>query len=132
MYFSREDETLSQSNSLANPDIVRCTNHMCPLRVHWHVKNNYRDYWRVKLTISNYNYNRSYSDWNVLIQHPGFSKPALTYSFNSTLLPTAGIPGTCMSFPEQVDLCLNFNITSSVPLKPAHLDFSKQNLSKFD
>ncbi|KAK1402718.1 COBRA-like protein 1 [Heracleum sosnowskyi] len=88
----REDETLSQSNSLANPDIVRCTNHMCPLRVHWHVKNNYRDYWRVKLTISNYNYNRSYSDWNVLIQHPGFSKPALTYSFNSTLLPTAGIP----------------------------------------
>ncbi|KAJ4833310.1 hypothetical protein Tsubulata_004339, partial [Turnera subulata] len=71
-------------------DIIRCTNHMCPVRVHWHVKNNYKDYWRVKLTISNYNFKRNYSDWNVLVQHPGFRQNSTTYSFNSTILPTFG------------------------------------------
>ncbi|GFZ00617.1 COBRA-like protein 1 precursor [Actinidia rufa] len=89
----REGNLVTQKDfsGLTNPDIVKCTNHMCPLRVHWHLKNNYQDYWRVKLTISNYNYRRNYSDWNVLVQHPGFSQSATTYSFNSTLLPAVGI-----------------------------------------
>ncbi|KAK9906215.1 hypothetical protein M0R45_002715 [Rubus argutus] len=26
---------------------VQCTRHMCPVRVHWHIKLNYKDYWRV-------------------------------------------------------------------------------------
>ncbi|CAK9162057.1 unnamed protein product [Ilex paraguariensis] len=83
---------LSLSNSKFNPYMLQCTDHMCPLRVHWHVKNNYLVHWRVKLTISNYNYGRNYSDWNVLVQHPGFSQPATTYSFNSTVLPTVDVP----------------------------------------
>ncbi|XAR59075.1 hypothetical protein NMG60_11014715 [Bertholletia excelsa] len=64
---------------------------MCPLQVHWHLKNNYKDHWRVKLTVSNFNIGRNYSDWNVLVQHPGFSQDLTTYSFNSTVLPTVGI-----------------------------------------
>ncbi|KAI8026822.1 COBRA-like protein 2 [Camellia lanceoleosa] len=87
----REDYTSTQSGFLSNPDIVKCTDHMCPLQVHWHFKNNYKDHWRVKLTISNYNYKRNYSDWNVLVQHPGFSQSVTTFSFNSTMLPTVGI-----------------------------------------
>ncbi|XP_057510817.1 COBRA-like protein 1 [Actinidia eriantha] len=89
----REGNLVTQKDfsGLTNPDIVKCTHHMCPLRVHWHLKNNYQDHWRVKLTISNYNYRRNYSDWNVLVQHPGFSQSATTYSFNSTLLPAVGI-----------------------------------------
>ncbi|KAK3029029.1 hypothetical protein RJ639_040081 [Escallonia herrerae] len=83
--WNRED-SLSQSD----PDLVHCTDHMCPLSVHWHVKNNYKTHWRVKLTISNYNYGKNYTDWNVLVQHPAFSQPATTYSFNSTVLPTVG------------------------------------------
>ncbi|KAF5951602.1 hypothetical protein HYC85_009546, partial [Camellia sinensis] len=86
-----EDYISTQSGFLSNPDIVKCTNHMCPLQVHWHFKNNYRDHWRVKLTISNYNYKRNYTDWNVLVQHPGFSQSVTTFSFNSTMLPTVGI-----------------------------------------
>ncbi|KAI8021996.1 COBRA-like protein 1 [Camellia lanceoleosa] len=82
---------VTQSDLASNPDIVQCTDHMCPLRVHWRLKNNYKDQWRVKLTISNYNYGKSYSDWNVVVQHPGFSQSAITYSFNSTVLPTVGI-----------------------------------------
>ncbi|KAG9151453.1 hypothetical protein Leryth_015079 [Lithospermum erythrorhizon] len=64
---------------------------MCPLQIHWHIKHNYRDQWRVKLTISNHNYVKNYSNWNMLVQHPGFSKPAISYSFNSTRLPSTGI-----------------------------------------
>ncbi|KAK3028642.1 hypothetical protein RJ639_037822, partial [Escallonia herrerae] len=78
------------SLSGSDPDLVHCTDHMCPLSVHWHVKNNYKTHWRVKLTISNYNYGKNYRDWNVLVQHPAFSQPATTYSFNSTVLPTVG------------------------------------------
>ncbi|MED6132274.1 hypothetical protein PIB30_017541 [Stylosanthes scabra] len=68
-------------------NIMACTKHMCPIRVHWHVKNNYVNHWRVKLTISNYYYTKNYSNWNVLLQHPGFSHNATSYSFNSAKLP---------------------------------------------
>lgn len=77
-------------SNLLDTELVQCTNHMCPLRVHWHIKKNYADHWRAKLTISNYNYGKNYSDWNVLVQHPGFSQAATTYSFNSKVLPTSG------------------------------------------
>ncbi|KAK8629758.1 hypothetical protein V6N13_078587 [Hibiscus sabdariffa] len=72
-------------------DIVQCTDHMCPVRVHWHVMKNYFTHWKVKLTISNYNYKRNYSNWNVLVQHPGFSQSTTAYSFNSTMLPSFGL-----------------------------------------
>ncbi|XP_051146952.1 COBRA-like protein 1 [Andrographis paniculata] len=77
--------------TLAKADLVRCTDHMCPLRIHWHVKNNYLSHWRVKLTVSNYHYRRNYTDWNVLVQHPGFGQPSTAFSFNSTLLRTIGV-----------------------------------------
>uniref|UniRef100_A0A1D1YE18 COBRA-like protein n=1 Tax=Anthurium amnicola TaxID=1678845 RepID=A0A1D1YE18_9ARAE len=66
---------------------VWCTDHMCPVQVHWHIKNNYRDHWRVKLTVSNYNYVAKYSDWNVVVQHPGFRQPTKAGGFNTTKLP---------------------------------------------
>ncbi|XP_024933547.3 COBRA-like protein 1 isoform X2 [Ziziphus jujuba] len=86
----REGGPLPSSMIVENLDTVQCTYHMCPIQVHWHVKNNYKDYWRIKLTISNYNYNRNYTDWNVMVQHPGFNKNTTTYSFNSTVLPSVG------------------------------------------
>lgn len=90
--------------SSSNPDLVQCTDHMCPVGVHWHIKNNYMNQWRVKLTISNYNYQRNFSDWNVLVQHPGFSQPSTAYSFNSTMLPIVGFGGTyCRVFLSIID-----------------------------
>ncbi|KAG4402430.1 hypothetical protein GLYMA_02G196100v4 [Glycine max] len=35
--------------------LVRCTRHMCPIRVHWHVKLNYKEYWRVKFQLQSNN-----------------------------------------------------------------------------
>ncbi|KAL3515035.1 hypothetical protein ACH5RR_021937 [Cinchona calisaya] len=82
----------SPSDLVSDTDILKCTDHMCPLGIHWHIKNNFKDHWRVKLTISNFNFGRNYSNWNVLVQHPGFSQQITTYSFNSTVLPTIGVP----------------------------------------
>ncbi|XP_030523379.1 COBRA-like protein 2 [Rhodamnia argentea] len=86
-----EGAALPQSDALSDTDVVQCTDHNCPIRVHWHLKNNYLDHWRVKLTVSNYNYKRNYSNWNVLVQHPGFGQSAMAYSFNSSVLPTVGL-----------------------------------------
>ncbi|GJN26862.1 hypothetical protein PR202_gb14827 [Eleusine coracana subsp. coracana] len=62
--------------------IVRCSDHMCPIRVHWHVKTNYRQYWRVKVTINNYNQVKNYSDWNLVMQHPNLQSLTQLFSFN--------------------------------------------------
>lgn len=61
---------------------ILCTQHMCPISVHWHVKVSYRKYWRVKMTITNYNMYKNYSDWNLVIQHPNLGSVAQVFSFN--------------------------------------------------
>ncbi|XP_077211270.1 protein COBRA-like [Tasmannia lanceolata] len=66
--------------------LVRCTNHMCPIRVHWHVKLNYKNYWRVKVTISNFNYRMNYTQWNLVVQHPNFDNLTKIFGFNFKLL----------------------------------------------
>lgn len=55
---------------------------MCPIRIHWHVKTSYKDYWRVKVTITNFNYRMNYSGWNLVVQHPNFDNLTELFSFN--------------------------------------------------
>lgn len=62
--------------------VVMCTQHMCPIRVHWHLKSNYKDYWRVKVTITNLNFVKNYSGWNLVMQHPNLGSLAQVFSFN--------------------------------------------------
>ncbi|TVU11758.1 hypothetical protein EJB05_45360, partial [Eragrostis curvula] len=52
--------------------LVQCTSHMCPLRINWHVEDNNKDYWRVKISITNFNFNMNYTQWNLVVQHPNF------------------------------------------------------------
>ncbi|KAF6147864.1 hypothetical protein GIB67_014444 [Kingdonia uniflora] len=61
---------------------LRCTIHMCPIRVHWHVKVSYKDYWRVRMTVNNFNYAKNYSQWSLVVQHPNLRSLVQTYSFN--------------------------------------------------
>ncbi|WVZ06285.1 hypothetical protein V8G54_019631 [Vigna mungo] len=71
---------------------VQCTNHMCPIRVHWHVKLNSEKYWHVKITITNLNYRMNYSDWNLAIQHPNFDHRTQVSGFTYKLMtPYASI-----------------------------------------
>ncbi|KAJ8536328.1 hypothetical protein K7X08_034729 [Anisodus acutangulus] len=61
--------------------LVQCTPHMCPIRVHWHVKTNYKAYWR----------------WNLVVQHPNFDNLTQIFSFNYDLLvPYGSINDTAM------------------------------------
>lgn len=72
--------------------LVQCTSHMCPIRVHWHVKLNYKDYWRVKITITNFNYRMNYTQWNLVVQHPNLDNLTKIFSFNyKSLTPYASI-----------------------------------------
>ncbi|CAN4081631.1 unnamed protein product [Withania somnifera] len=77
--------------------LVQCTSHMCPIRIHWHVKLNYKEYWRVKVTISNFNYNMNYTQWNLVIQHPNFDNITQLFSFHyKSLTPYGAINDTAM------------------------------------
>jgi hypothetical protein len=72
-----------QCNAPEAEPAVRCTGHMCPIRVHWHVKTSYTEYWRVKMTIMNLNRLKNYTDWNLVVQHPGMQNVTQVFSFDS-------------------------------------------------
>ncbi|CAI0449212.1 unnamed protein product [Linum tenue] len=77
--------------------MVQCTSHMCPIRIHWHVKLNYKEYWRVKVTITNFNYRMNYTQWNLVMQHPNFDNLTQIFSFNyKSLTPYDGFNDTAM------------------------------------
>ncbi|XP_059451486.1 COBRA-like protein 1 [Corylus avellana] len=77
--------------------LVQCTSHMCPIRFHWHVKLNYQEYWRVKITVTNFNYKMNYSDWNLVVQHPNFNNLTEIFSFYyKSLNPYGTINDTAM------------------------------------
>lgn len=85
----------------SNAPLVQCTSHMCPVRVHWHVKLNYKEYWRVKVAITNFNYRMNYSQWNLVVQHPNFNNLTTMFSFNyESLVPF----GTISEFPPSTFL----------------------------
>ncbi|KAF5730206.1 COBRA-like extracellular glycosyl-phosphatidyl inositol-anchored protein family isoform 2 [Tripterygium wilfordii] len=80
-----------------NDPLVKCTSHMCPIKVHWHVKLNYKNYWRVKLSITNFNYRMNYSQWNIVVQHPNFDNLSQLFGFNyKSLTPYKGLNDTAM------------------------------------
>ncbi|XP_004301494.1 PREDICTED: COBRA-like protein 6 [Fragaria vesca subsp. vesca] len=72
------------------PPLVTCSQHMCPIRVHWHVKQSYKEYWRVKITITNLNFLKNYTDWNLVVQHPNLKSIRQLFSFNYHPLTTYG------------------------------------------
>ncbi|XAR51631.1 hypothetical protein NMG60_11006311 [Bertholletia excelsa] len=88
---------VSASGKNGNSPLVQCTSHMCPIRVHWHVKLNYKDYWRVKVTITNFNYRMNYTQWNLVVQHPNFDNLTQSFSFYyKSLNPYGAINDTAM------------------------------------
>ncbi|KAK1402160.1 COBRA-like protein 6 [Heracleum sosnowskyi] len=62
--------------------LVKCTRHMCPVTIHWHVKESYKEYWRVKMTITNQNFAQNYSQWSLVVLHPNLKSVTQVFSFN--------------------------------------------------
>ncbi|CAL0330583.1 unnamed protein product [Lupinus luteus] len=88
---------VSPPGKAINTPLVQCTSHMCPIKVHWHVKLQYKDYWRVKVTITNFNYRMNYTQWNLVVQHPNFDNLTQLFSFNyKSLTPYEGLNDTGM------------------------------------
>ncbi|KAJ4826455.1 hypothetical protein Tsubulata_023864 [Turnera subulata] len=82
-----------------NTSLLQCTHHMCPVRVHWHVKTNYKEYWRVKIAIINFNYRMNYLTWTLVIQHPNLKNVTQVFNLNcQPLVPYASINGTGMLY----------------------------------
>jgi hypothetical protein len=82
-----------------NEPLLQCTHHMCPIRVHWHVKTNYKDYWRVKMAVTNFNYRLNYSLWTLAVQHPNLNNVTQVFSFDyKPLLPYESINDTGMFY----------------------------------
>ncbi|KAK9996275.1 hypothetical protein SO802_020961 [Lithocarpus litseifolius] len=82
-----------------NTPLLQCTHHMCPIRVHWHVKLNYKDYWRVKVAITNFNYRLNYSQWTLVAQHPNLNNVTQVFSFDyKPLVPYESINDTGMFY----------------------------------
>ncbi|XP_021286712.1 COBRA-like protein 4 [Herrania umbratica] len=80
-------------------NMVRCTNHMCPIRVHWHVKLNYKEYWRVKMTITNFNHQKNYTQWTLVAQHPNLNNITQVFSFDyKPLIPYQSTNDTGMFY----------------------------------
>ncbi|MBA0656745.1 hypothetical protein Goklo_009080 [Gossypium klotzschianum] len=82
-----------------NAPLLQCTHHMCPIRVHWHVKLNYKDYWRVKIAIMNFNYRMNYTQWTLVAQHPNLNSVTQVFSFDyKPLVPYESINDTGMFY----------------------------------
>ncbi|KAJ9140574.1 hypothetical protein P3X46_031206 [Hevea brasiliensis] len=65
----------------SNTPVLQCTEHTCPIRVHWHVKSNYKEYWSVKISITNFNYWMNYTQWTLVAQHPNLNNITKVYKF---------------------------------------------------
>ncbi|CAA0815314.1 COBRA-like protein 4 [Striga hermonthica] len=82
-----------------NVPLLQCTHHMCPIRVHWHVKINYREYWRVKIAVTNFNYRLNYTQWTLVAQHPNLNNVTQVFSFDyKPLIPYQSINDTAMFY----------------------------------
>lgn len=93
---------MPNSDGASNP-VVMCTRHMCPIQVHWHVKLSYKNYWRVKVTITNLNYAKNFSEWNLVVQHPNLQSIEQVFSFNYKPLHQYGSISKSSSYPFNVE-----------------------------
>ncbi|WZZ91190.1 hypothetical protein YC2023_119769 [Brassica napus] len=82
-----------------NAPLLQCTHHMCPVRVHWHVKVKYKDYWRVKIAITNFNYKMNHTLWTLAVQHPNLNNVTQVFSFDyKSVAPYGSINDTGMFY----------------------------------
>ncbi|KAJ7299887.1 hypothetical protein O6H91_Y122700 [Diphasiastrum complanatum] len=78
------------------PPLLYCSHDMCPIQIHWHVKVNYVQYWRVKIAITN-RHVKNYTLWNLVVQHPNFNNLTESFSFTyKPLTPYGSINDTAM------------------------------------
>ncbi|KAL8141882.1 hypothetical protein V2J09_014914 [Rumex salicifolius] len=114
-----------------NVPLLQCTRHNCPIRVHWHVKINYKDYWRAKIAITNFNYRLNYTQWTLVVQHPNLNNVTQVFSFDyKPIAPFQSVNDTGMFYGTKFynDLLMEAgplgNVQSEVLLKKTQETFT--------
>ncbi|KAK8959082.1 COBRA-like protein 4 [Platanthera guangdongensis] len=60
---------------------------------------NYKDYWRAKIAITNFNYRANYTQWTLVVQHPSLDRVTEVFSFDyKPLSPYQSINDTGMFY----------------------------------
>lgn len=105
-FFYRSNSKILQVKGINTPrkdnsPLLQCTHHMCPIRVHWHVKLNYKDYWRVKIAVTNFNYRMNHTLWSLVVQHPNLNNVTQVFSFDYKPL----LPYESISKCQKISIC---------------------------
>eukprot|EP00850_Spirogloea_muscicola_P015772 SM000124S25904 [mRNA] locus=s124:60697:63359:+ [translate_table: standard] len=79
-------ELLATGKRTAKESQLMCSSDGCPTNVHWHIKTNYKEYWRAKITIINRDIVDNHTDWNLVVQHYNFRNLTTTFDFDGKLL----------------------------------------------
>ncbi|KAL5723186.1 hypothetical protein ACHQM5_006610 [Ranunculus cassubicifolius] len=114
----------------ASQPSAQCTSHMCPIKVHWHVKKSYTEYYRLKITVTNFDFLKNFSSWNLVTQHPDFTNLVAVDSFHYRFLTAYGdINDTAMMWGVDYYnnlLLSNGNVQSELLIKKAKgFDFAR-------
>ncbi|XP_059311165.1 COBRA-like protein 4 isoform X1 [Lycium ferocissimum] len=111
-----------------NEAVLQCTKHMCPINVHWHVKSNYKKYWRVKITITNFNYRFNYTQWTLVVQHPNLNNATQVSSFlYKPLMPNPSTNDTALFYGRE---SYNDILMQAGPKGNVHSDLTLQKDGK--
>ncbi|KAH1074633.1 hypothetical protein J1N35_026961 [Gossypium stocksii] len=103
---SRNPSCCVSFSSFYNETITPCPTCACGCQnknncvmVHCHVKLYYKDYWRVKIAVTNFNYRTNYTQWTLVAQHPNLNSVTQVFSFDyKPLVPYESINDTGMFY----------------------------------
>lgn len=87
---------VSQKILRRQPTARICSPDGCPVSIHYHIKQNYEDYWRAKITIINRELYNNWTDWNLAIEHPNFANLTEAFSFDIEQIQPFGVNNTAI------------------------------------
>lgn len=79
-----------------DPNSMSCSPDGCPVGIHYHLKVNYKEYWRAKVTITNRNMHINYTDWTLALEHPAFTNFTQVFSWQYRAVQPYGVNNTAL------------------------------------
>eukprot|EP00271_Cylindrocystis_brebissonii_P014352 TRINITY_DN35681_c0_g1_i1.p1 TRINITY_DN35681_c0_g1~~TRINITY_DN35681_c0_g1_i1.p1 ORF type:complete len:460 (-),score=51.62 TRINITY_DN35681_c0_g1_i1:1375-2754(-) len=104
------------TNLYNEPTARLCSPDGCPVSIHYHLKENYYDYWRAKITITNRDLYQNWSNWNLVVEHPNFANFTEAFSFNASQITPFDQNTTAIfwGLPEYNSILLDAGNTGNV------------------
>eukprot|EP00475_Leptophrys_vorax_P025141 TRINITY_DN3512_c0_g1_i1.p1 TRINITY_DN3512_c0_g1~~TRINITY_DN3512_c0_g1_i1.p1 ORF type:complete len:459 (-),score=10.49 TRINITY_DN3512_c0_g1_i1:195-1571(-) len=77
---------------------MECSPDGCPISIHYHLKVNYEDYWRAKITIINRSLWDNHTGWNLVVEHPNIGNITDIFSWNAKTILPYGVNNTAIFY----------------------------------